>query len=254
MNLIRIFLICISLAVTACITTTTGDMRSPASKEDAARLNMDLGISYLRKGDLEDAAVKLEKSIDVQPDNATAHRVLGMTYERMGDDPGAEKQYRIAAKQAPDDPDALNQLAIFLCAHDDAKEALKLFDRAVKVPRYQNRAMLYTNAGTCAKGLDLALAETYLRSALTMSPDYAEALLQMGDVAYLRENYLQARAFIERYEVDAPVNADILWLAYRVEMAMHDQAAANQMAKRLLRDFPESAEARQLLEERRNAI
>ena len=247
-----ILLLGVTLLV-ACVTTTTGDMRSGASSEEAARLNMDLGISYLRQGDYEDAVVKLKKSIQEEPNNATAHRALGLAYEELGDSKSAEKEYRIAVRQGPDDADALNQLASFLCLKGDKPEAQKLFDRALDIPLYQDRAMLYVNAGTCVKNSDLALAEAYLRNALSLRPDYPSALIQLGEVAYARQNYLQARAFLERYVVVSSTTANSLWLAYRVEVAMNDPVSAKTFADQLLNKFPASVEARMLLDEQRNA-
>ena len=239
--------------LTACITTTTGDMGAKASKEEAARLNMDLGIGYLRQGDFEQAIIKLEKSIKDEPDNATAHRALGLAFEELGDLKGAEKEYRVSVQQGPDDADALNQLASFLCLYGDKSDALTLYDRAIKIPLYQNKVMLYTNAGTCAKDSDLALAEAYLRNALALDPDSAAALFQLGEVTYRRGNYLQARAFIERFVSVTSSTADSLWLSYRVEVAMNNPVLAQSIADQLLRKFPESVAARMLLDEQRNA-
>jgi type IV pilus assembly protein PilF len=242
----------ISLLV-ACVTTTTGDMSAGASKEEAARLNMDLGISYLRKGDYEQAIIKLNKSLEEEPNNSTAHRALGMAYEELDDAKGAEKEYRTAVSQSPDDADALNQLASFLCLKGDRAEAMKLFDRALKIPLYPDKAMIYVNAGTCAANSDPAMAENYLRKALDVQPDYPDALIEMGEVAYQRGNYLQARAFVARYIAESASTADSLLLAYRIEVALNDPVSARNYSDQLLRKFPESVAARLLLEEQRNA-
>jgi type IV pilus assembly protein PilF len=238
----------------ACITTTTGSPAAERNEAEAARANLDLGISYIRQGNYQEAMVKLRRSIEAQPNNPTAHRLLGLVYEQLGDPVLAEKEYYIAVRQAPDDPDALNQLASFLCAQNkDRREALGYFDRALEVPLYPRRFLLYSNAGTCAKPVDLARAENYLRRGLELNPEYAETLLQLADVAFLRGNYLQSRAFVERYFAAADANSQALWIGYRVENALGDTATANGYADQLLRNFPESVETRLLLEQRRNA-
>ena len=239
--------------LTACVTTTTGDLAAGASKEEAAALNLDLGIGYLRQGDFEQAIAKLRKSIDEDPDNPTAHRALGLAYEELDDKKGAEKEYRIAVRLGPNDADALNQLASYLCVNGDKSEALQLYDRAISVPLYPNKAMLYVNAGTCAKDVDLDLAENFLRKALAMQPGYPVALIQMAEVAYRKDLYLQAQAFLDRYADVSASTANSLWLAYRVEIAMRDPVAAQNTAQQLLREFPESIEARLLLEKQRDA-
>jgi type IV pilus assembly protein PilF len=129
-----------------------------------------------------------------------------------------------------------------------------LFDRAVEIPLNSRRYIVYTNAGTCAKRQEnLDLAETYLRRALELDAQYAIALLQMSDVAFRRENFLQSRAFVERYLASAVPTPAVLWIGYQVENALGDKSAADSFAKRLLRDFAASVEARMLLEQRRNA-
>jgi type IV pilus assembly protein PilF len=149
MNVGKMYLLIGCTFLVGCVTTTTGDMSEGASTEDAARLNMDLGIGYLRQGDFEQAIIKLQKSIEEESNNPTAHRALGLAYEELDDRKGAEKEYRIAVRQGPDDVDALNQLASFLCLNGDTAEALALFDRAVVIPLYPNKPMVYVNAGTC---------------------------------------------------------------------------------------------------------
>ena len=237
-------------ALAGCVTAAPDDMNSA----DAARANMDLGISYLRQGNLEQARIKLERSIEIDDENPTAHRLLGLVYERLNDLDAARDQYEVAVRQGPDDPDALNQLGIFLCTHtDDKRQALRYFERAFDIPRYSQRFLLYSNAGTCAKTVDLTLAENYLRKGLELNPGYAEALLQLGDVTYQQGNYFQSRAFVERFFAAANPSSQALWLAYRVEQALGDTATAEGYAGQLLRDFPESVETRLLLEQQRNA-
>jgi len=240
------------LLLSGCITTTTGDVPTPADSAEAARLNMDLGIKYFELGNMDQAMLKLRRSIEEEPRNPDAHRVLGLVYENLGDLKGAEKEYRLAVRQAPEDPDVLNQLAIFSCRHGDAKEGLKYYDRALKIPLNPARYAIATNAGICAKDIDLERAENYLRQALTSNPQFAEALYQMGDVAYRRGNYLQARAFVERRLAAGSALSDVLWLGYQTEVAMQDQAAADSFAARLQNEFPASVEARMLLESQRD--
>ena len=72
---------CVVLA--GCVTTMSGETPVETDKKELAALNLDLGISYLRQGNLEQAMMKLNKSIDDDPNNSTAHRALGIVYERQ---------------------------------------------------------------------------------------------------------------------------------------------------------------------------
>lgn len=243
------------LSLAGCVTTSSRPEPQPTSSTDAARYNMQLGISYLRQDNLPAARDKLEKALEQDPGLATAHSALGVVFERLEDPDGAERHYRRAVELDGSDPDNLNALAVFTCSRKDKpKDALKLFDRAIAIPlsvKTANRTMLYTNAGTCAKKVDLERSEAYLRGALTQDPNFPDALYQLADVSLERGNALQARGFIERYLAAGKPTPAALWLGVRIEQSLNDVAAANRYGEQLRRTFPESRETRLMLNQSR---
>lgn len=247
---LTVILALLALALAGCVTTTTGKQPAPSSPTEAAEYNMQLGIGYLRQDKPQLARSKLETAIKLDPDLATAHAALGVVFERLEDPAGAERHYRRAAELEPQNPDNLNALAVFTCQRKrEPKEALKIFDKALAIPlsvSAANRAMLNTNAGTCAKSIDLLLAERYLRTALMENPNYGDALFQLAEVTLDGGAAMQARAFIERYLDIAPPSPAGLWLAVRIERALNDTAAANRYADALQKQFPGSGEVRLL--------
>jgi len=246
-----------ALLATSCVTTSSRPTPEPSSAEEAAQYNLQLGISYLRQNNLQAARQKLERAIENQPSLATAHMALGVVFERLEDPAGAERHYRRAVALNDSDPDTLNALAVFTCSRKQKPdEALKLFDRALAIPlsvSNANRPMLYTNAGTCAKRVDLARAETYLRGALAQDPGFPDALFQLADVALERGNALQARGFLERYLARVTATPAALWLGVRIEQALNDSSAAAKYGDQLRREFPDAAETRLLAEQSRSS-
>ena len=112
-------------------------------------------------------------------------------------------------------------------------------------PLYRTPEVAYTNAGVCARRNGrLDKSEEYLRLAVSQRSQYSEALLQMAGVSFERGNFLQARAFLQRYLGMAPASAEVLLLGYQVEKALGDAAAADDFSGRLRRQFPNSPEAR----------
>lgn len=247
----------LALVLAGCISSSSRPPPSPVSKKEAAKYNMELGISYLRQGDYKGAQTKLEKAVKEDGSLATAYSALGLVFERLGDPDGAEKNYRRAVSIEPANPDNLNALAVFLCLQKkETAEAMRYFEKALAVPLSQaesNKAMVYTNAGICAKREDLAQAEAYLRSALANDPGFRQALVQLADVTFMRQNYLQSRAFLERYLGAGPASPDALWLGVRVEQALGEAGASKRYAERLKKEFPASVETGLLLESERNA-
>jgi type IV pilus assembly protein PilF len=241
-------LLALAAAVLLAGCVASNEASQPAS---AAEYNLQLGISYLRQNNLQAARAKLEKAVEQDPGLATAHAALGVVYEKLEDLDGAERQYRRAVSLAPDDPDTLNALAVFLCGkRQKTEDALRNFDKAIAIPlsvKDANRAMLNTNAGTCARRSDPARAEQYLRRALAEDPRFPDALLQLGEVSLDQGNPLQARAFVQRYLAAHQPSPGALWLGVRVERSLGDTAAADRYAEQLQRQFPEAGETRLLL-------
>lgn len=229
-----------------CVSNSNRPKAPDVSPTDAAQYNLQLGISYFRQGKYDAAKEKLQRAIEQDGGLATAHTALALVYERLEDNDGAEREHRRAAALAPDDPDVLNALGVFLCAQRDrGAEALRVFDRAIAIPRSTkniNRTALYTNAGTCAKYTDLPRADAYLRRALAESPEFPDALLQLAEVSLASGNGLAARAFLERNLAARGPTPAALLLGSRIEAALGDAGAAAGYAGRLRTEFPTAAE------------
>jgi Tfp pilus assembly protein PilF len=54
---------------------------------------------------------------------------------------------------------------------------------------------------------------------------------------------------LQRYLAANPASAPVLYLAVQIETVLGDDRAATDYMNRLLRDFPESAEARLMLQQ-----
>ena len=255
MTYLRTMVLVATLGLVGCVTTeVTGDAPPMANPKEAAQINQELGIAYLRQGNNELARLKLEKAVNDDPRLATAHSALGLVYERLGAIDEAEDEYRRAARLAGDDPNALNALAVFLCLRrNEPDDALRYFDRALKYPLYPNRVMLFTNAGVCARKVDLKMAEDYFRQGLALDLTSSELLLQLSDVSFQQGNYLQSRGFLERYITTIGVSPAVLWLGVQIETALGDARAAEIYGQRLKSEFPISVETRMLLEQERDA-
>jgi len=217
------------------------------SDQDAARYNVQLGMSYLQRGDLEGAREKLERAAQQDPSLPAAHAALGILYERAGDARRAGEHLRRATRLAPDDPNMLNNYGGFLCRQGDRREGIRHFDLAAGNPYYRTPEAALTNAGVCARGIpDPDAAENYFRRALDANRNYADALLQLADLSLETQRTLQARAFLQRYEAVSTATAYSLALGYRIETAAGNAQAANEYARRLRREFPDSRESRGL--------
>ncbi len=241
--------IMVFLVLAGCVSSTTGSSRPEANKAYAAEINYELGARYFNNGNYKLARDRLVYSIDLDPKNAVAHSVLALTYENLNNIRLATQSYEQATKLAPRDFNIMNTYAVFLCRHEDYDAAMKYFDRAIKIPENDYAEITLTNAGVClVQKPDLARAETYLRTALEYKTNYSEALIQLSLLKFAQQDYLGARAFLQRYLGGNLPTPDVLYLGVQIEEELGDARARTEYANRVLREFPQSAEAKRILE------
>lgn len=220
--------------------------RQPSeTKATAARMNARLGVEYMKQGQLAVAREKIEKALSQNRKDPSVQFAAGLLYEQLREPGQAERHYRQALRLEPDNPEAQNALGAFLCRNGQAAKGEAAFIEAAENPLYRTPEVAYTNAGVCARRAGrLEEAERHVRRALEQGAVYPEALLQMAGISFDADNYLQARAFLQRYLEVAPATASVLLLGHQVELALDDAEAAGQFATRLRMQFPESPEAR----------
>jgi type IV pilus assembly protein PilF len=245
-----------SSVLVACQTTgTTGsDFTPDAEKENpeskAADINMRLGVTYFQKGDYEAALEKLKKSLKQDPSRATTHNAIALLYQTLGEEEIAEKHFEKAVRLEPKYSEAQNNFGVFLCQQGHYEKAEQHFLAAIKNPLYRSRAYALENAGMCVNKIpDFTLAEKYFRQALQINPNLSKSLLQMADLNYQNIDYLQARAYIQRYHEVAPWTPKALLLAIKIENKLGDKDAVSSYILLLESQFPDSDEASQLRSE-----
>ena len=159
----------------------------------------------------------------------------------------AEEAHDKAIRLAPKDFDVQNAYAVFLCRQKRYDDAEVQLDRSIKAATNDNPEVMMTNAGVCMmQKPDYAKAEEYFRQALERRPTHAEALLQMAVLEHATGDDLSARAFLQRYRASKKDSASVLYLCALIEGKLGDNRARTECATALKRDFPKSAEARQL--------
>jgi type IV pilus assembly protein PilF len=244
--LIRLLMLIAIASLAACVTEDPD--RQEVSMDDAALLNAQLGIEYMRQGNLKAGQEKIAKALQQNPRTAETQMAAAMLADRLGEDKQAQEHFEKALRYGPNNPDVLNNFAVFLCRKGDKSRGVQYFLRAAASPLYGTPQAAYTNAGYCAladgKSTD---AEAYFRQALSYNQNLPGALLPMAEIYHEMGNNLQARAFLQRYLQVGPTDAQVLWLGYRIERAMGDTASAQKYAERLKTEYTTSVQTRDLL-------
>jgi type IV pilus assembly protein PilF len=253
LRLAFVCLTCVVLAACAGSGGTVGSVGNRASDNEAAIANMNLGAGYLRQGNYNLAIERLQRALQQDPRLVEAHTTIALAYAQSGSPEDAEMHYRRATELAPKNGAAANAYAAFLCSRQNRwAEAQPYFRRAADDSTYGTPEVALTNAGICARdaGQPEAAADSF-RAALARNPRYPDALINMMELTFQSGEYLQTRAFVQRYLDARPATAQVLLMCFNAERALNNAAAAERCATQLRNSFPASPEAAQLAEQLR---
>ncbi len=232
-----------------CVISTTTSTATFEESDDAALQNYQLGARYYQNGNYEIARDRLERALELDPKMASAHYTLALTHEQLGNRRLATEHYSQAVRVEPNNYDARNAYAVFLCRQQRFNDAMKQFNRALKISDNDTRHVMLTNAGACmTQKPDYEKAEDYFRKALRERPTHGEALAQLAALKFKTGEFLQARAFLQRFLSGSKSSPGVLYLGVQIEKALENDRAATDYVNQLLREFPNSPEARRALE------
>jgi type IV pilus assembly protein PilF len=203
-----------------------------------------MGLSYLRRGELDRAMERLQKAESMDPDAPGLKHYFGELYSRLDQPEKAEEYFRDGIEADPDDSGLRNNFAVFLCSRERWQEAETHFMAAAGNPAYATPHVAYENAARCAmRQPDARKAEKYFREALSLQPRLPNSLRAMAELQFDKREFLSARAYLQRYFEVAAKTAHTLWLGVRIERQLGDEAQARKYGEQLLDDYPRSREA-----------
>ncbi len=244
------------LAVCSGCVSTTPSPSAPAAaatsisapdKSAASRINVQLGINYLRQGDLQTAQQKLDRALKEDPNNPAAHSAMALLDERLGKAKDAEREYRRALSLSHGAPAELNSYGVFLCSHGRADEGVRYFEEAATNPLYNTPWAAYANAGVCLQGVHRdADAMAQYERALQSNPGFGEAALHAADLDFSNHRYAEARLRIDLYLLSHRPTPDLLLLGWRISSAQNDSVGQSRYGGRLAREFPDSTQAHEV--------
>lgn len=248
-------IICISLFLVACSTTSTKISNTEAEANSqssanatAANYNVQLALGYFDQGDTQRAKQKLLLALDQAPDWAPAHDAMAYYLENTGELRAAEKYYLQAIQIDPSSGSAQNNYGTFLCKMKRYQEADQHFMLAAQDPQYLRTAEVYENAGLCAMQIpDATKAYGYFQKAIAHDPNRAISYLELAQISFNQKNYVQSHQYLAQYfQLASEPGAEALWLGIRLARIQNDTTTAGSYAITLQTKFPDSQELRQL--------
>ncbi|MDQ3039558.1 MAG: tetratricopeptide repeat protein [Pseudomonadota bacterium] len=193
-------------------------------------------------GKLDAAKVKAAQVLDANPASGDAHTLLGLIASASNNNAAAGAHYQKALGIAPGNGAYANNYGIWLCGNGRAQESLAWFDKALADASYPTPVSAYANAGTCAQQAGQSVrAEANWRQALARDPDLLSALSGMASLQFGRGQYMDARAFVQRWLALAPNDVKALQLAIQIEQKQGDIVAVQRYLLRLQAIAPDAS-------------
>jgi type IV pilus assembly protein PilF len=232
------------MLLAGCVSSSTGESGRKTSETDASRANTQLGVAYMQQGNLKLAKEKLDRAEKQNPRNYEVHWAQASLAERMNQPAAAEEYYQTAARLAPGNPELGNTYAVFLCKNGKVDKALPLFDSVIRNPLYRTPWAVATNAAVCLRadkrGAD---AVPYLERAIAQRPDFVPAVVELGDLKVSLGKPEEARVVVDTFLSIGRKSPDALLVGVRAAIAQGNRPAADNYARLLRRDFPNTPQS-----------
>lgn len=209
----------------------------------ASDLNVQLGIGYLRQGNMQRAKSKLMLALDEAPNSLDALGAMAYYFDKVGEKDRAQQYYLKALRASHGKGAQLNNYGAFLCREGKYLEATEYFLQASKDIDYLNTGGALENAGLCSLEIpNKDLAVTYFEKALEQDPKRFQSLYRLAKIAYDKKQYQKCLDQIKRYQGGSELRPQILWLAYQASLDLGDTKQANEYAWIIKKRFADSNE------------
>jgi len=175
-----LFLLVIFGIFSACTSMKTSSDAKKDKSIKIAEINIQLGMGYLEKGNIERAKQKLLTALKKAPKLPEAWYSMAYFLEHTGEKEAAKRYYLKAVALAPERGDTQNNYGTYLCRSGHYQESIQHFILATKDPDYLDTVGAYENAGLCALKIpDTNLAIKYFKQALTQDPGRTTSLMEL---------------------------------------------------------------------------
>ena len=238
------------LMLTGCTTSQSGgsheELKTRSDETDAqkrANTRLDLAIGYKERRQMEDALDQIKLALASVPDFADAYSVRGLIYMSMGQNVLAEDNFLRAISLAPNNPDFNNNYGWFLCQNHREAQGIAQFETAIKNRMYSSPQKALNNAGICSLRLkNTSAAENYFLQAFQIDSGNLVASVNLAKLNYDRRDYKRAKFYIEQITKADELQADVLWLAIKIEHRIGDKLGEASLGTKLQHQHPKSPE------------
>jgi type IV pilus assembly protein PilF len=229
--------------LSACVTETVSGKKRIIDKDKSLDLHVEMALGYIDKGNRDSARHHLRKAFEIDSTSAPATGAMAKLFELEGESKLAEDQYKLALKRDPKFTQARNNYGIFLFGLKRYEEAFEEFEKAAADLEYPNRAQALTNVGRVAVKLgNTARAQAAFTHATVLDRNNPEAYIELADIYLQKQEYAEAKKYLDRYVTIGQQSSRSLMLGIRLERVFGNKDKEATLALHLKNFFPYSKE------------
>ncbi|AQQ69571.1 type IV pilus biogenesis/stability protein PilW [Microbulbifer agarilyticus] len=233
----------ITLLLGGCVSTGPGGKSIDLDK--ARETHIQLGLRYLQSGsdNREMARHHFQEALKLGKKDPRAHHGLALLYQADGELNVAESHFKKALRYDRNFSMARVNYGVFLYQQERYREAKAQFLTASEDLTYNRRSFALANLGRAELRLnELDGAERAFTKALALSPGLPVALLELAELKFQKQDYEEAKQYLDRYTEKSRQVPQSLWLGIRIEKIFGNRDKERSYALALKNLFPYSAE------------
>jgi len=156
------------------------------------------------------------------------HFNMGITYERQGNLPAAEREYRKALEENPYSVTCLNNLGVNLYHQNKLDQAQKFLEQAIS---YDSKsAGAYNNIGLIyEKRANYSQAIRFYQKAISLNPNLYQAQINIGDILMAQQQFEKSEEAYKTAMQVAPKAPEVYFKLGGLYARMSDFAQAEKM-------------------------
>ena len=232
--------------LSACVSDGPKVSKQGRPKTDSALAHTKLAQGYLKQKQYAVAKDELEKALKIDPGHSESHYTMALLMLELQQSEDTEKHFIRAVASDSNNSAAAHDFGSYLCQTKRQREALKYFEIAASNPLFDQAYLSLMRAGECLAHIEDPEAEKYLKEALAINSRLGPALFQLASLKYDSEEYLSARAYIQRYFAIKKPQPKSLLLAYKIESSLNASDFADEHRTQLLKNYPASSQAKEI--------
>lgn len=241
----KIIVMCMLMVVAfaGCVTQQTQGKEKIIDKAKLLDLHVQMALGYVEKGNRESARHHLTKAFEIDKNSVPATNAMAMLYQLEGEPVLAEQQFKLALKRDKNFTLAHNNYGIFLFNQKRYTEAFSEFELAAADLANPTRSQSLTNVGRTALKLgNVERAQAAFEHATILDKTNGDADLELADVYFQKQEYADAKRYLDMYTANAQNSPRSLLLGIRLERVFGNKDKEASLALILKNNFPYSKE------------